>query len=78
MNRDQTVVDLSDVAAVLPLHAGGVIAFFRVAGIIDDANRLRIGVIASHNLLESIAELEVVPDIAVQKLLERPRRDVVK
>ena len=59
---------------MLPLHAGGLIALLDEAGLIDDADALRMGVPPGHMLLELIAHARFVPAIQAQKLLQIPRR----
>jgi hypothetical protein len=49
-----------------------------MAGIVDDANGLRILVIARDDLLDAIPRTRVIPDIAGQELLEGAWRQVVK
>jgi len=48
-----------------------------MAGIIDDADRLRIGMIAGANLLNVVPKFVMVPDIGVEELLERAWSQVV-
>ena len=49
-----------------------------MAGIVDDADGLGILMVARDDLLDAIADPWMIPDIAVEKLLERARSDVVE
>ena len=75
MHRDQAVVDLAGVAAVLPLDARGVRALLGVARLVDDADRLGVRVIASDDLGHPLPHRLVVPLIAAEELLQTARRN---
>jgi hypothetical protein len=49
-----------------------------MAGVVDDADGLGILMIARDDLLKAITGASVIPDVAVEILLERARRDVVE
>lgn len=67
------VLDLASVAVVLTLHASRVRAAFDRAGLVDHANRLRISVLARHQLLTAIAKQLFIPPDGFEKPLQRPR-----
>jgi hypothetical protein len=62
-NRDivDTVFDLASVAVVLTFNSCGVIAAFCDSGLIDTANRHRVGMFGGDDSLASIAKLLLVP-----------------
>src|SRR5262245_17382061 len=78
LDRDDTVGGLAEPAAILPLHAGSHLAGFGMAGVVEDAEGLGILMIAGDELLNAIAGARVIPDIAVEKLLEGAGGDVVE
>ena len=78
MNGDDAVGGLAESAAILALHTGRLRAGFRMAGVVDDADAFGIGMIACDDLLDAIAGAVMIPDIGVEKLLERARRQVVE
>ena len=51
MDRADAIAGLAEPAAILPLHAGGLLAGFGMAGVIDDADGLGILMIAGDDLL---------------------------
>ena len=61
MDADDAVIDFAGVAAPLPLNAGGFLAGFGMARIVNDADGLGVGVIARDDLLTAIAESERGP-----------------
>src|SRR5262249_52101526 len=65
-------------AAILPLHAGGHLAGFGMAGVVKDADGLGILMIAGDELLHTIAGARMIPDIAIEKFLERTGGHVVE
>lgn len=74
MNADYTVVDLPGITAPLPLDRGGMCTLLGVTCTIDDANSLRMSVIASYNPLDSISYALLVPLGRSEKALQRSRR----
>src|SRR4029453_19249764 len=78
LNCDDAVGGLTEPATILPLPAGGLLAGFGMAGVVDDADGLGILVIARDDLLEAITGSGMIPDIAVEELLERTRSEVVE
>ena len=66
------VLDFAAVAVVLTLHACCVLAALGRARFINHAQRLRVGVLAGHQLLAAVAELLLVPRDGFEKTLERP------
>jgi hypothetical protein len=71
------VLDLASVAIVLTLHTRCLIAALGGAGFIDHANRRRIGVLAGHQLLATVADLLLVPGDGLEKALQCPRRNLL-
>lgn len=67
------VLHLAAVAVVLSLHARRVAAAFGRSRFIDHADRLRVRVLARHQLLAAVAELLLVPSDGFEKTLERAR-----
>ena len=78
LDRDDAVGGLAESAAILPLDARGLLAGLGMAGVVDDADGLGILMIACDDLLNAVAAARMIPDIAVEKLLERARGDVVE
>jgi len=75
MDADNAVIDLAGVAAPLALDAGGVRAALGMPRIVDDADGLGIGMIASDDPLAAVAHQGAVPTRQVHEFLERaPRR----
>jgi len=78
LDRDYAVGGLAEPAAILPLHAGGFLPGLGMAGVVDDADGLGVLMIACDDLLNAITSARMIPDIAVEILLERARSDVVE
>ncbi len=76
VDADHAVVDLAGVAAPLEMNARGFVAALGMAGIVDDADGLGIGMIASNNLLDAIAQAHVTPRRPTEELLQSPARRV--
>jgi hypothetical protein len=64
------VLDLAAVAVVLPLHAGRVPAAFGRSRLIDQAQRLGVGMLGGHQLLAAVAEPFFVPADRFEKPLQ--------
>jgi hypothetical protein len=74
MNRDDAVLLLAHRSAVLALHSGRHETFFDIAGLIDDANAVWVGMLARYDPLQAPAHAILIPNVAGQKLLQRSRR----
>lgn len=70
VDADDAVIDLAGVAAPLALNASGLLTGLGMSGIVDDANGLRVGMIAPHDVLHAIANVDAVPGGPIEKLLE--------
>ena len=74
VDGDDAVVDLAQLAAVLPLHAGGLGALLARAGLIDDADGAQLvvgqGVRVGRRGVAGWCGPAVVPGVVVQELLE--------
>ena len=66
---------LANRAAPLPLHAGRLLSLLHVARFVDDADRIRTGMVIDDNLMESITQGVFVPAVVSQELLQGSRRD---
>ena len=55
MNRHDAILNLAAIAIVLPRNAGGIMTAFVNARLVDDPNRLRIGMLLRHDFLTQIA-----------------------
>src|SRR5262249_9027485 len=78
LHGDDTVGGLAEAAAILPLHARSFLAGLGMTGVVDDADGLRVFMIARYELLNAIPGAGMVPDIAVKIFLQRARSDVVE
>ena len=78
LDRDDAVGGLAEPTAILPLHAGSHLAGFGMTGVVDDADSLGVLMIAGDDLLGAIAGARMIPDIAVEKFLERAWGNVVE
>ena len=74
-NVVNAVLDLAAVAVVLPLHTGRVRATLGRSRFINHADRLRISVLARHQLLAAVAEQLLVPLNRFEKPLQCPHGD---
>jgi len=61
MSRDQTVVDLAQVAAPLPLHSHRIAPTLPHARLVHRANRLRMGMLGSDDPLATVTEFFFIP-----------------
>jgi len=61
VHAHDTVVDLPRRPAVLSLHARGLVALLGVARLVDDPDRLGVGVVAGHHPLHRVTQAVVVP-----------------
>src|SRR5262249_16913831 len=77
LDGDGAVGCLAQPAAILPLHAGGFLAGLGMARVVDDADGFGVLMIAGNDLLHAIPGAWMIPDIAVEILLQRARSDVV-
>jgi len=71
--RDQEDVGLAGRAAVLAFDTRRLVPLLGVAGFVEDAHGVRVGMIASDDLLEPVAHHPFLPMSAGQELLERAR-----
>src|SRR5262249_15119065 len=78
VHGDDAVGGLAQPAAILPLHAGGLLAGLGMARVVEDADGRGVRMIASDDLLHAIAGAGVVPDIAGEILLERAWSEVIE
>ena len=69
----EAVLDLAAVAVVLTLHTSRVHAALGRSRFIDHADRLRVNVLARHQLLTAIAKQLLIPLNGFEKPLQRPR-----
>ena len=56
------------------LHAGGLVPLLDVAGLVDDADGLRAGVVGADEVLQPVAHPVLVPVVLAEELLEGPGR----
>jgi hypothetical protein len=61
MHHDHAVVDLAEVAAPLALDACRVVAALPHPRLVHRANRLRMGVVGSDDLLAAVTEFFFIP-----------------
>src|SRR5208283_3963183 len=73
MNRDNTVLRLADGATPLPLHTWGLVALLHIAGLVDDADRVRTRVLTDYALLEEVPREILLPFVSAQELLQITR-----
>ena len=78
LDRYQAIGGFTEPAAVLPLHARSFLAGLGMAGVVNNADGLGILMIAGDDLLNTIAGAWMIPDIAVEILLQRARSNVVE
>ena len=76
LDRDHAVGRLAEPAAILPLHAGGHLAGFSMAGVIDDADGLGILMIAGDDLLQDGGMQECMWLVKSPRACRRRRRVV--
>ena len=74
MHRHDAVVFLAGRSAPLVLHARRFLTLLGAAGFIQQANAMRTGVLARHQLLQRGAQPIVIPVQQAEKLLQGPRR----
>ena len=55
MDRNHAVLGLADDAAPLPLHAGSFVPLLDVAGLVDEPDGLRPGVIGGDEAVQPVA-----------------------
>ncbi len=70
VDRDQAVLRLAPRSAPLALHARRLVPLLDVAGLVDDADGMRPGVLIADDVLESVAQEVVVPVVLAEELLE--------
>src|SRR5512143_2552253 len=70
VDGDDAVLLLADGAAVLPLHAGGLVPLLDVAGLVEDAYGVRTGVLVADDDLEFVTQQVVVPAVLAEELLQ--------
>jgi hypothetical protein len=75
VDRDDAVVLLADGPAVLPLHARRLDPLLGIAGLVDQADAVRAGVLAGDGVVQPLPECVLVPLVAGEELLEGARRD---
>src|SRR5664279_5726744 len=75
MHGDDAVLLLAERAAPLPLDARGFVAFFHVAGFVDDSDRVRRGMVVDDDVLQALAGEVFVPMIEGQETLQVSRRN---
>ena len=75
VDRDDAVVLLADGPAVLPLHARRLVPLLGVAGLVDEPDAVRAGVVAGDDVVQSPPQRVLVPLVAGEELLEGARRD---
>jgi hypothetical protein len=73
VDGDAAVVGLARRPAVLAFDARRLVSLLGVAGLVEDAHGVRVGMIAGDDLLEAVAHRSLPPTGAGQKLLERAR-----
>src|SRR5262245_39679085 len=78
LDGDNAVGGFAEPAAILPLHARRFLAGLGMTGVVNDADGLGVVMITGDDLLKAIAGACLIPDIAVEILLERARRNVVE
>jgi hypothetical protein len=64
------IFNLADGTAMLSLHAGGFIAFFDEAGLVNHTDAVRLGVMSSDMLLKTISQTLFLPVEQTEKLLQ--------
>src|SRR5438270_1461828 len=74
VDRDDAVLLLADGAAPLPLDAGGLVPLLDVAGLVEDPDGMRPGVVVADDPLEVVAQPVLVPVVLAEELLQGPRR----
>src|SRR6185312_4462681 len=75
MHGDQAVFELAEAAAPLLLYPRCFVAFLGVAGLIEEADRMRPRVFGPDDLLDAIAQPIIVPLELAEELLQRAGRD---
>src|SRR5262249_29884164 len=78
LHGDDAIGGLSEPAAILPLHGGGLLTGLGMAGVVEDADGLGIFMIPCDDLLHAITSTRMIPDIRVEKFLEGTWGDVVE
>jgi len=61
MHSHHAVVDLPAIAVVLPTDADGLFATLGRSRFVDAPDRLRVGMLGSHDLLAAISQLLFIP-----------------
>ena len=74
VDRDGAVLGLADDAAPLPLHAGGLVPLLDVAGLVEDPDDLRPGVVGADESLQPVAHPVLIPLQLAEELLQGPGR----
>src|SRR6185437_16016722 len=72
VDGDNAVLPFSNGSAPLPLDAGSLLAFFGPARLVNDADRIHVGMLQRHDFSDAAAHLIFVPRQMGQKLLQRP------
>ncbi len=74
MHPHDAVVHLAAGPTVLMVHARGLLPLLGMARFVNDPDRLRLGMVTSHNALHRVSQSVVVPLRQRQKLLKRSWR----
>ena len=74
MDSDYAIVELASVATPLPLDASGLVARLGMTRVIEDTDRVTIGVVACYDGLNSVAHQRVVPLRPAEELLQGTSR----
>ena len=74
VDADHAVLPLTDRPAMLPLHAGGLVALLDETGLIQNADAVGVGTLTGNPLLQLVAHGQLVPAVEAQELLKGPRR----
>ena len=74
MHRGDAVVDLARRPAILPPDPRRLGPFLGATGLVDQPDRVPVGMIATHDPVQPLPQPIVVPVQQRQELLQRPRR----
>jgi hypothetical protein len=74
VHTDNTVIFLSGIAAPLSLDTGGVDSFFRMAGIINSSDCIRMAMVSGNDPLNPVTEPLLIPMNVRQESLQCSRR----
>ena len=74
MDGDDTVLLFAYRTQVLPLHAWRLLPLLHETGFIDDAHRIRMGMLFGNDILQAVTCQIFLPTMLAEKLLQRSHR----